>query len=218
MEEIKSVISVENETQSPRPWPKVLFSVLGLFLAGGVALAAIQISKKQTSQIAIRPTPTLTLVPIVSPTALPEANPPSDETAKWETFRGQSFSFRYPGSWKLDQSNTSLTTSRPTSKKAGGDYTPGMGWISFVSSNNSLQEVIDSLVGVDKKEEVIVNGYPVTKLTGHTGVAGSVYFVKAVFNNNGKAFTIDLSTQDTDLEKPLTIEFDQILSTFKSLD
>jgi len=217
MEEVQPNVIPEVPVKPPNKWSKiVLISVFGLVLTTGLVFAGIQINKKQTSQIAIQPTPAL--APLTTLTSQPETNRSSDETANWKAFQGQSFSFKYPDSWKLEPSNNYLTTSRPTTKKAGGDYTPGSGWIFFEPSKDSPQKVIDSITGVDKKEQVVINGYSVTKLTGYTGVAGSVYFVTAVFDNNGEAFTISLSTQDTDLEKSLTIEFDQILSTFRFLE
>lgn len=149
------------------------------------------------------------------------------DTSNWKTFQNSHFTyltFKYPSDWKLETVTfpattaikaITLTTERETDKKASGDYTPGMGWINITVTDDEVDKVIRKTSGVTKSETSKIDNYPVTKLTGRSGVAGTVYFVRVITRVNDKTFLFDLSTQDNDLEVPLTKEFDQILSTVK---
>lgn len=185
----------------------ILFIVIGI---GGTLLVQNINKTPEVTQ-----TPTLISQPYISPTVNP--------TEKWQTYTNTDFmfTFKHPDSWRLSsyiQGRGYFVTERPTSKKAGGDYTPGVGWLNFSVQGESIQSVIDKIPGVDKKEEIDINGLPATKLSGYTGVAGTVYFVAIVLSHEGKTFFFQVSTQDTDLEKPLTAEFNQILSTLEFSD
>lgn len=150
-----------------------------------------------------------------------QPSPSADETTNWKTYTNKYLTFEYPASWNLDSTgdtSVSLSTTRSTTDKAGGDYTPGMGWLNFYISNDPVQKVIDSTSGVEKTDQGNINGAPYTRLIGHSGVGGSVYFVNIIMNSEGRTYVVNLSTQDANLEELLTLELDQILSTFKFLD
>lgn len=187
-----------------------------IFLMGLGVVFLIILSFVVTYLILKSQTPSQT--PVISPSLLIEATPTPDLTANWKTFQNKYIIFKYPSTWKLEPSNDYLTTFRSTNKKAGGDYTPGAGWINFSLTNEPIEKLIKSIPGVDKKDSTVINGYQVTRLSGYSGIAGSVYFVTVFLQKNGNMASFSLSTQDTDLEKLLTSEFDQILFTFKFLE
>lgn len=182
----------------------ILLTVLVLFgIVGGMVYFKGKTNQLKSTEPQISPAPSTSQTKQIS---------------NWKTFQGQSFSFQYPDSWKFDPPTSTdhqLITTRHTNKTAGGDYTPGMGWLYFELTTDSPENIINRAAGVDKKEQTVINGYPATRLTGYEGVAGSVYFVKIIIPNGKKTFIMNLSTQDVDLEKPLTAELDQILSTFR---
>ena len=75
--------------------------------------------------------------------------------------------------------------------------------------------MVNSISGVEIRNSTVIDSHPANKVKGHSGVAGSVFFVTAATEVNGNTFVFSLSTQDTDLEQSLVTEFDQILSTVK---
>jgi hypothetical protein len=218
MEEIKSAIGVENEIQSPRPWPKVLFSVLGLFLAGGVALAAIQIGKKQPSQIIIQPTPTL--APIAIPTSRPEVSPSSAETANWKTYQDKTLSFRYPQDWTAEPQQVPDLI---LSVEFKYNLTPTLTLTEKANLNNDTGKPFatldEYLSGRGNNENITVGGYPAKKITGK-GIEGHVlpYEEVTLFTPN-RSVIVSLYYNEGYYEVPgANRVLDQILSTFKSLD
>lgn len=151
--------------------------------------------------------------------AVSQPTPTVAPTANWQTYTNAKYmySFKYPQTWRISSPNDAgavFITSRPTTKKAGGDFTPGVAGIGVSITSNTKATVIQNTLGVEKKSETTINGISATEIQGHSGVAGSVFFDSVLFEHNGNTYEFTLTTQDPDLIQPLTTEFHQILSTF----
>lgn len=198
--------------------------ILSVLLVAGLLMGGFYIIKlRNTSQL--QPLPVVSKNPVVTsqtPQPIPSSTP--DETIEWKTYTDKSFTFKYPPSWNLDSIKDtviSLSTDRPTNKKATGDYTPGKGWLFIDITSTDPQEIIDRTsqsVQLDTNRQIIISGISATQLIGHRGVGGSIYFMDTILSQNGQTYVIKLETQDSDLENSLVLEFNQILSTFKLLN
>jgi len=214
--------STKGRSSSGRNWPKmILAAVLGLVLLAGSACAGywygVENAKVSTQNAKTTSSASGGSQPTPKPT--PSVDPQE------ELYSGNYFSLTLPEEWEKDpnppQSPTTsedvrFTTSRPTDRTAGGDFTPGWASLSVYITVETVDEVLSSYVG-QTTEKTTLGGQEAAKVSGYTGVAGSVYFVTVVSNYKGRTYVTTLSTQDEDLKPIFESEFNQILSTFKFL-
>ena len=132
------------------------------------------------------------------------------------TEENTNFTFLYPPTWSIDPKDPlQLTTTRSSTQSASGDFTTGMAWIQVIINKNSIINMIQALGSVDTKEQITLDGNPATKVTGSTGVAGTVTYTAIITIKSNTTNTLKLTTQDEQLLPIVKSEFDQILSTFK---
>lgn len=130
------------------------------------------------------------------------------------TFHGDGFTFQVLNGWKLNGSG--LVTSRKTKEAATGDFSPGMAWIYTDSSNDTTENFINKLSGIDKKENIVISGISMVKITGYSGIGGTVYYQSVLLTHNHKLISLSLSTQaPKDLKTQLISEFEQMLKTIQ---
>ncbi len=173
--------------------PIILLFII-LLVAGGIWLGISKVKQSQDS--------------VYSPS-------PTVDTTNWNLYINKEFTFKYPSDWRVDPINPKLLiASKPTKQTAGGDYNPGHASIGIGATMISLEKEAE-FIGASKSERMSLDGVNALRLTGTTGVAGSVNYVSIVFSKNGMSYVLSLSTQDYQLLPEFTKEFDQILSTFK---
>ena len=104
----------------------------------------------------------------------------------------------------------SCTTPEPTES-----CYPGLGWIVASTTTESLEDQKRSNPLIDDAIKISIQGYPALKMSGYTGIAGSVYVEGYLINVEGRYFSIAFATQDDDMIPVLREDYDQILSTFE---
>lgn len=193
--------------------PKILLIILAFIVFAGITAGAYILGTKQNQSQPVQKQQTATV-----PTPTP------DPTTNWHTYTNTLYNFtlKIPYAWEGGPPEVSSNSFRmymakrfSTNTGVAEDYTPGRANIDLTINTEPAQNTIKGTTGMTKTEQVYVAGNSATKLTGASGVAGTVNFTNIVIPHNGKTFTFSFSTQDQSIEQQAKTEFDQILSTFK---
>lgn len=176
----------------------LIVGVVAIILAG---YGLLSLNNKTSTQLSI------------SQTTITTSPSPKDQVTTLKTFKNESIGieFQYPSTWKeVNKNPFKITTTRESLGFGTGD-------IEVLTTNNSEKYELNINRGgkEDSREEITLDGKKATKLVVHVPETLALYNVSVVTTHNGKTYIISLSTQDKTLEKTLTQEFDQILSTFK---
>lgn len=202
----------------------ILFTILLVVLvsiSGFLAYQNYQLQQKiaQNTTSSVPPT----TVPTIIPTSV------VDPTANWKTYKivhdfqfgFSDYEIKLPESWKIQehssnfQNSETFTYTKPTSQTAGGDFTPGMAWLTINISESLISQIIESDENKKSESKALINGLEFTKLNGYGGVGESVYYSNFITSYKGKTYQISFSTQDEAIKAQILRDIDQILSTFK---
>lgn len=216
--------SIQPIIAEPRKTP-IIPILLTIFLVVLISIAGFFgyqnfLMHKQIAKLSIQPVPT------------PIPNTPVDPTANWKTYKivhdpqfgFSDYEIKLPESWKIQehssnfQNSEMFTYTKPTSQMAGGDFTPGMAWLTINISENPISQIVESDENKQSESKALINGLEFTKLNGYGGVGGSVYYSNFMTPYKGKTYQISFSTQDEAIKVQILRDIDQILSTFKFLE
>lgn len=134
----------------------------------------------------------------------------ADETAGWKTFEDKQLGiyFKYPNSWEQDSTYKFI-------RSIDNDASKGAS-IQIKSVSYSSDEILKSIVGTKKTEDITVDNVIAKKITGTTGIEGSVPFVTVVAGWGNLNYIITLETGNDEATSQFhKKEFDQTLSTLK---
>lgn len=199
---------------SPKKFPLNLILIILIFIAIFSAGAYIVIKNQSNKQ---PPPPTPTVQPSqISP------SPTIDETSNWKTYRDEKYSFQflYPQDLFLKKSekfpDSIFLTKYDIDIENGQNEGPFALISIMIWDKNDFLEPLN-LLGLDKRENIMVDGVKAVKVSGikpEGQYLAGIYYQQVFFSINDKIISLLFYEDPSNNIKLL----DQILSTFKFLD